>query len=126
MLETLLLALLALAAIALTPYLKKKRANNSKYQKILEDFRAQVDTMLRDGETVEAICGYYPCAAVTNYRLLIGGKKGIDSVAFAAIEKINGLDHSANKTSNADAMMMLEFKAGKNMLLAIIPKASMR
>ena len=37
----------------------------------LAQFRREVAALLEPGETVEAVCGYGPCAAVTNRRFLV-------------------------------------------------------
>ncbi len=97
--------------------LKKKRAGSDKYQQILADFQQRVDNMLQEGEMVEGLCGYKPCAAVTDRRLLVDGKSGIESVEFQQIRKIRGMDAGANKTSDPDRMLVLEIKAERKYTL---------
>jgi len=97
--------------------LKKKRAGSEKYQKIIEDFQQAVTDMLEADETVEALCGYRPCAAVTSKRLLVSGKTGIDAVLFSEIKALRGLNASGNKTRDPDRMLVFEIKAGKKYAL---------
>lgn len=97
--------------------LKKKRAGSEKYQKIIEDFQQQVNEMLEQDEAVEAVCGYNPCAAVTNKRLLISTKTGIDSVQFCQIKSMKGMTTSGNKTKNPDSMLTFTIKAEKKYVL---------
>lgn len=96
---------------------KKKRAGSEKYQQMLADFEQRVNAMLEADETVEGLCGYKPCAAVTNKRLLVDTKAGIDSVAFQQIKKVKGMDAAANRTTNPDRMLVLEIKAEKKYVL---------
>lgn len=96
---------------------KRKRGSSEKYQKILNDFHNQVSNMLEQGETLEAYCGYYPCAAVTSKRLLIGEKDGIKTVPFSQIQKIKGMSYSGNKTEYPNQMMAFEIKADKKYVL---------
>lgn len=113
-----LFALVLAAVMALlASVVKKKRAGSEKYQQILANFEQQVNAMLEEGETVEAVCGYKPCAAVTDRRLLVGAKNGIDSVPYAQIKALKGLDGGANKTTNPDRMLVFEIKAAKKYTL---------
>ena len=113
--------LLLVAICFLVPLLanifKKTREGSAKYQQILADFEQRVNAMLEADETVEGICGYKPCAAVTNKRLLVDTKAGIDSVAFQQIKKMKGMDSGANKTTDPDRMLVLEIKAEKKYTL---------
>lgn len=97
--------------------LKKKRASNEKYQRIMEDFYNGVNDLLEPGERLEAYCGYMPCAAVTNKRLLIGDKNGIKTVPFSQIRKIQGTSFSGNKTMDPNQMLAFEIKADKKYTL---------
>ncbi len=106
-------AIISVAAKAL----KEKRGSNEKYQKIITDFYDQVNHMLDQGETVEAYCGYSPCAAVTNRRLLIGDKNGIKTVPFSQIRKVKGVSFSGNKTKDPNQMLGFEIKADKKYVL---------
>jgi len=54
--------------------------------------------MLVPGEQVLGMCGYFPCAAVTNRRLIVGDKKGLREVPFSAIRKTKGMILILNKT----------------------------
>jgi len=110
-------ALLAAVMAVLAAVIRKKRAGSEKYQQILADFEQQVSAMLEEGETVEGLCGYKPCAAVTGKRLLVSTKNGIDSVPFDQIKKLRGMDGGANKTSNPDRMLVFEIKADKKYTL---------
>ena len=96
---------------------KKKRAGSEKYQQMLADFEQRVNAMLEADETVEGLCSYKPCAAVTNKRLLVDTKAGIDSVAFQQIKKVKGMDAAANRTTNPDRMLVLEIKTEKKYVL---------
>lgn len=117
-LSTILLFAALLAGISLlSNALKKKRAGSEKYQQILLDFEQRVNAMLEADELVEGLCGYKPCAAVTNKRLLVDTKAGIDSVAFQQIKKVKGMDSGANKTTDPDRMLVLEIKAVKKYTL---------
>ncbi len=97
--------------------LKKKRGNSEKYQKIMEDFQISVQSALTEGEVVEAVCGYVPCAAVTNKRLLIGAKTGLETVHFADITSLKGMNGAGDKTSNPDQMLVFSIKANKKYVL---------
>ena len=114
---TLFMGILAAVAAVMIPVLKKKRGGSEKYQQMLADFNQQVNGMLEADETVEAVCGYRPCAAVTSKRLLVSTKNGIDSVAFDQIRKIKGMDGAGNKTTNPDRMLVYEIKADKKYVL---------
>lgn len=113
----LFVVILSAVFAALGSVLKKNRAGSEKYQQIMEDFRQQVDGMLEQGETVEAVCGYKPCAAVTNKRLLISGKEGIDSVQFHEVKALKGMDAGGNRTKNPDRMLVFEIRAAKKYVL---------
>lgn len=93
--------------------LKEKRGSSEKYQKIITDFYNGVTNMLEPGERIEAYCGYIPCAAVTNKRLLIGDKNGIKTIPFSQIQKVKGINFSGNKTSDPNQMLAFEIKADK-------------
>lgn len=110
-------AVFAVVMAAVSGVLKKKRAGSEKYQKIIEDFQQEVNGVLDADEAVEAICGYYPCAAVTNKRLLIGTKKGIEPVQFSEIKSLKGMNFSGNKTSDPDQMLAFQIKAAKKYTL---------
>lgn len=97
--------------------LKNKRANNPKYIKILEDFRKSVSNMLEPGEEVIAVCGYRPCAAATNQRLLVSAKNGVDSIPYANIKKVKGMDTAGNKTTDPFRMIAVTVKAEKKYTL---------
>ncbi len=97
--------------------LKKKRAGSAKYQKILEDFQQGVNSMLEADEVVESVCGYNPCAAVTSKRLLVGTKKGIETVQFSEIKSLKGLNAKADDTTNPDWMLVFQIKANKRYTL---------
>ena len=97
--------------------LKKNRNSSEKYQKILTDFSSSVSRMLMPGERVEGMCGYSPCAAVTNRRLIIGDKKGIREVPFSSIRKTKGMNYSGNRTSDPDNMLVYEIYADKKYVL---------
>lgn len=97
--------------------LKKKRGSSEKYQKIMVDFCNDVNNLLEPGEQLEAYCGYVPCAAVTNKRLLIGDKKGITTVAFSQIRKVQGVSFSGKKTTDPNQMLGFEIKADKKYTL---------
>lgn len=96
---------------------KSKRDSSAKYQKILSDFSGSVSRMLVPGEQVEGLCGYYPCAAVTNKRLLINSKKGIQTIPFSAIRKTRGMNYSGDRTSNPENMLAFEIYADKKYVL---------
>ena len=93
--------------------LKKKRAGSAKYQNILAEFNAAVSAMLEEGEKVEAVCGYRPCAAVTDKRLLISSKTGIVAIPFSHIRSLKGMDTRGNKTRDPRSIFVLEIKADK-------------
>ena len=114
---TLFMGILAAVMAILIPVLKKARGGSEKYQQIMADFKEQVSAMLDDGEQVEAVCGYKPCAAVTSKRLLISTKNGIDVVPFDEIKKLHGMDGSGSKTANPDRMLVFEIKAAKKYVL---------
>lgn len=112
-----LFAVFALVMSGVSHVLKNKRAGSEKYQTILADFQQGVNEMLETDEVVEAVCGYKPCAAVTNKRLLVSGKTGIDSVPFASIKAVKGLNASGYKTTNPSSMLVFEIKADKKYVL---------
>ena len=97
--------------------LKNKRAGSEKYQQILADFRQSAEALLDADEHIEALCGYKPCAAITNKRLLVSTKNGIDSVAFSEIKKLNGMNASGNNTKNPTSMLVFQIKANKKYTL---------
>lgn len=66
---------------------------------------------------VEGICGYHPCAAVTNKRLLVSTKHGINSVPFSEIKSLRGTNATGSKTYDPDRMLVFEIKAGKKYVL---------
>ena len=113
----LILAFLASIMPLIGKALKGKRAGKEKYQKIMADFQQQVDGALMEGEHVDAMCGYVPCAAVTNKRLLMGTKNGIERVEFHEIRSLKGIDASGSKTSNPEQMMGFTIKANKKYVL---------
>lgn len=98
--------------------LKEKRSSSEKHQKILGDFYGSVARQLQPGERVEAYCGYTPCAAVTNRRLVISDKQGVRSVPFYQIRKVKGMDYSGNKTYDPKRMLCFEIKADKKYVLS--------
>ena len=112
---------LALVIVVLIPILslvmKKVRGGSEKYQQILADFQQQAQQMLEADEQIEAVCGYKPCAAVTNKRLLVSTKEGIDSVAFSEIKKLKGMNSGGNATKNPTGMLVFEIKAAKKYTL---------
>ena len=117
-LSTILLFAALFAGVSLLAnVIKQKRTGSAKYQQILADFEQRVSAMLEPDEAVEGVCGYKPCAAVTNKRLLVDTKAGIDSVDFSKIRKVKGMDSAANKTMNPDRMLVLEIKAEKKYVL---------
>lgn len=97
--------------------LKEKRGGSEKYQKIMADFRQAVQNELTEGEAVEAVCGYSPCAAVTNKRLLIGAKDGLETVDFSEIKSLAGMNGAGAKTNNPDRMLSFTIKAKKKYVL---------
>lgn len=97
--------------------LKKIRSGSEKYQQILKDFEEQVRSELTECETIEAICGYAPCAAVTNKRLLIGTKTGIETVRFSEISSLCGMDAKGSDTADPDQMMVFTIQAKKKYVL---------
>lgn len=108
---------LMIVTLLLGNVLRKKRAGSEKYQKILEDFRQSVNAMLEPGEVVEGICGYKPCAAVTDRRLFVSTKNGIDVVPFSEIKSLKGLNAKADRTTDPAWMLVFEIKAGKKYVL---------
>ncbi len=108
--------LIALIPI-LSNVLKVKRAGSNKYQHIITDFLQNAETMLDTDEQIEAVCGYKPCAAITNKRLLVSTKNGIDSVAFNDVKKLNGMTASGNNTKYASSMLVFQIKANKKYTL---------
>lgn len=110
-----ILDLLVTVLLCFTPLvaqvLKKKRAGSTKYQKIMADFEQQVKIELGRDEVVEAICGYIPCAAVTNRRLLISTKTGIETVEFNEIYHLRGINGHGDKTSDPTQMLAFTIKA---------------
>ena len=112
-----LLVLICVGVPLLGSVLKKSRAGSEKYQQILTDFEQRVNALLEADEIVEGLCGYKPCAAVTNKRLLVDTKAGIDSVAFQQIKKVKGMDSGANKTRDPERMLLLEIKAEKKYVI---------
>ena len=100
-----------------TQIMKEKRGASGKYQQMLADFEQQVRGELYQGEVVEAVCGYIPCAAVTNRRLLIGTKKGIETVEFNDIYGFRGIDGHGNKTADPSRMLGFTIKARKKYTL---------
>ena len=113
----LFLALFPLVMGIVGSILKNQRAGSEKYQKMLSDFQAKVDSMLEPGETVEAVCGYVPCAAVTNKRLLVDTKAGVDSVAFTEIKSLSGMNATGSKTNNPAQMLAFTIVARKKYVL---------
>ena len=112
------LAVLIIAGVPLlNAVMKKARANSGRHQQILADFEQNVQAMLETDEQVEAVCGYKPCAAVTNKRLLVSTQNGIDSVAFSDIKKLNGMTASGNNTKYASSMLVFQIKANKKYTL---------
>lgn len=97
--------------------LKERRKGSEKYQRIMADFKQQVEAALDEGETVQAMCGYIPCAAVTNKRLLVSTKTGLDTVSFGDIVSLKGLNGAGEKTSDPDAMLVFTIKAKKKYTL---------
>lgn len=97
--------------------LKEKRGSSEKYQKIIADFYHQATQMLERGECIEAYCGYFPCAAVTNQRLLVEEKNGIKTIPFSQIRKVKGMSFSGNTTNDPKQMMVFEIKADKKYAL---------
>lgn len=97
--------------------LKAARAGSEKYKAILEGFQARVDEVLEENEVVEAVCGYMPCAAVTNKRLIMGRETGVFSVQFSDIKSLTGRNASNFKTDDPGRMLSLEIEAGKTYLL---------
>lgn len=100
-----------------TSVVKKRRGSNEKYQKMITDFCNQVNNMLEQDEKLEAYCGYSPCAAVTNRRLLIGEKDGIKSIPFSQIQKVKGTNFSGNRTKDPNQMLAFEIKTDKKYVL---------
>ena len=113
----LLFGALMCGVYVLSAVIKAKRAGSDKYQQLLTGFQQRAESMLQEGETLEGLCGYKPCAAVTNRRLLVDGKGGIESVEFQQIRKLKGMDAAANKTTDPNRMLVLEIKADKKYVL---------
>lgn len=113
----LFLALLGSVMAVVASVVKKKRGSDEKYQKIITDFHDQVNNMLEQDEKLEAYCGYIPCAAVTNRRLLIGDKNGIKTIPFSQIQKIRGTSFSGFRTKDPNNMLTFEIKADKKYVL---------
>ena len=113
----LFMAILGAVMALVSDLLKKKRGSSEKYQKIIVDFCNDVNNLLEPDEQLEAYCGYVPCAAVTNKRLLIGDKKGITTVAFSQIRKVQGVSFSGKKTTDPNQMLAFEIKADKKYTL---------
>ena len=121
-----LLIVIGVGVPLLGTVLKKTRAGSEKYQQILADFEQRVTAMLDTDETVEGMCGYKPCAAVTNKRLLVDTKAGIDVVPFEQIKKVKGMDSAGNKTTNPDRMLVLEIKAEKKYVTMVCKTLDLR
>lgn len=113
----LLIAVIGSIKALITSVAKEKRGSNEEYQKMITDFYNQVSNMLEPGEKLEAYCGYSPCAAVTNRRLLIGEKDGIKTIPFSQIQKIRGTSFSGFRTKDPNNMLTLEVKADKKYVL---------
>lgn len=113
----LFMSILSAVFAGLGSVLKKKRAGSKKYQKIMEYFQQQINGMLEHDETIETVCGYNPCAAVTNKRLLVSSKTGIDTVQFHEIKALKGIDAGGNKTKTPDRMLFFEINAAKKYVL---------
>lgn len=112
-----LLIVIVVVVPVLSIVLKKMRAGSEKYQQIMADFEQKVQAMLEADEQVEAMCGYKPCAAVTNKRLLVSSKEGVDVVPFASISKLHGMNSSGNKTKYPGQMLVFQIKADKKYTL---------
>ena len=106
-------ALFSIIAIVLRAIMN----NSDRCQKRLEDFRQQVNDMLQEDEEVLAICGYNPCAAVTNKRLLITRRAGVDVVAFSQITKLKGTSYNGQRVDEPGQMQTFQIKAEKNYYL---------
>lgn len=113
----LLIAVIGSVMAAVSSVVKEKRGSNEKYQKMITDFYNQVNNMLEQGEKLEAYCGYSPCAAVTNRRLLIGEKDGIKTIPFSQIQEIRGTSFSGFRTKDPNNMLTFEIKADKKYVL---------
>jgi hypothetical protein len=111
------LAVFGAVLAVISGIVKKNRGSDEKYQKIIADFYNDVTNNLEPGERIEAYCGYVPCAAVTNKRLLIGDKNGIKTVAFSQIRKVQGMNFSGNKTNDPGQMLVFEIRADKKYVL---------
>lgn len=96
---------------------KEKHRTKEERQKILSDFYDQVNSMLEEGEILEAHCGYDPCAAVTNRRLLIGDEYGIKTIPFSQIQKVKAMNYSGYKTKDPERTGMYEIKADETYVL---------
>ena len=112
-----LLILIVVVVPILSKVLKKARGGSEKYQQMLADFQEKAQAMLEADEQIDAVCGYNPCAAVTNKRLLVSTKAGIDSVPFAEIKSLKGLNSGGNKTTIPDNMLVFQIKAAKKYVL---------
>lgn len=112
-----LLIIIVVVVPVLGSVLKKARAGSEKYQQIMADFQQKVQAMLDADEQVEAMCGYKPCAAVTNKRLLVSAKEGVDVVPFAQIKKLHGMNSSGNNTKYPAQMLVFQIKADKKYTL---------
>jgi len=112
-----LLILIVIVVPILSKVLKKTRGGSEKHQQILADFQEKAQAMLDADEQIDAVCGYNPCAAVTNKRLLVSTKAGIDSVPFAEITKLTGMNSGGNKTTIPDNMLVFQIKAAKKYTL---------
>jgi len=106
-------ALLVIIMPLIGKVLKEKRGVSEKYQRIMEDFQQQVQNELAEDEVVEAMCGYVPCAAVTNKRLLISAKTGLETVHFSEIKSLKGMNAAGNKTTNPAQMLIFTIKANR-------------
>lgn len=115
--SVILIILIVVVIPVLSKVLKNKRGSSEKHQQILVDFEQKIQNMLEADEQMEAMCGYNPCAAVTNKRLLVSTKAGVDSVPFAEIKKLEGMNAGGNKTKNPDSMLVFQIKAAKKYVL---------
>lgn len=112
-----ILAVLIALVPVLNKVLKNKRGGSEKHQQILADFRQKVESELAEGEVIEGLCGYNPCAAVTDKRLMVSTKAGLDIVEFADIKALKGMNAGGNKTSDPNRMLVFEIKANKKYVL---------
>lgn len=115
--QWILLIVIVVLVPVLSVVLKKVRGGSEKYQQIMADFQQKVQAMLDADEQVEAMCGYKPCAAVTNKRLLVSAKEGVDVVPFAQIKKLHGMNASGNNTKYPGQMLVFQIKADKKYTL---------